>query len=293
MATAERVGVIGSVTSTVAVDWSGDANDRGAKLWLAHCVEGELVELSGGWSRKTAIEHVIALASRYPKTVVGLDFSFGFPAWFVERRGWDSPLSMWLDVGANGEEWLSDCRVPFWGRPGCRRGSEEQFRRTERDVARRWSVRPSSTFQIGGAGSVGTGSLRGMAHLATLVEAGGTIWPFTGQVPSEHGPVIVELYPRLLTGPVAKSNAHARRQLVDVLRARLSPSRGSDDLLTLAAANEDAFDAAVSALGMYRQRDGLAALAGQVEEPATSGLEGEIWQPTHSLPDLLDLTSGR
>ena len=39
------------------------------------------------------------------------------------------------------------------------------------------SVRPKSTFQIGGAGAVGTGSLRGMPHLLTLREAGCAVWP--------------------------------------------------------------------------------------------------------------------
>ena len=57
-------------------------------------------------------------------------------------------------------------------------------------------------FQIGGAGAVGTGSIRGMPHLLTLADSGFTIWPFV----SGGLPTVVEIYPRALTGPVNKGS---------------------------------------------------------------------------------------
>ena len=45
-------------------------------------------------------------------------------------------------------------------------------------AARVRGIAPKSVFQIGGAGSVGTASLRGMPVLQRLREAGFAVWPF-------------------------------------------------------------------------------------------------------------------
>src|ERR1035438_6219537 len=39
-------------------------------------------------------------------------------------------------------------------------------------------IAPKSPFQIGGAGAVGTGTLRGIPELERLHEAGFRVWPF-------------------------------------------------------------------------------------------------------------------
>jgi hypothetical protein len=67
------------------------------------------------------------------------------------------------------------------------------------------AVRAKSIFQIGGAGAVGTGSVRGMPHLLTLAKNGFGIWPF-----SEGWPRVVEIYPRALTGPLNKGHERTR-----------------------------------------------------------------------------------
>jgi hypothetical protein len=265
--------------SVIAVDWSGNAADRGTNLWLAQCVDGELVDLRGGWTRQAVIRHILETIEVEPATVVGLDFSFGFPAWFVDRQGWSSASEMWADVGRLGEEWLRNCQPPFWGRAGCPRGPEKQFRRTELAVASRWNARPSSTFQIGGAGAVGTGSLRGMPFLGRLHAAGVRVWPFVGPAGAAEPPLVVELYPRLLTGPVIKRNGEARARF---LTGMAGGSARHNTLLRLAERSEDAFDAAVSALVMYEHHDLLAGLAPPVNRTPVAGhpdLEGEIWQP--------------
>lgn len=276
--------VTGSITSTIAIDWSGAADDRGKNLWLACCVDEELVELSGGWSRQAVIEHTLGLVSENPDTAVGLDFSFGFPAWFFAQSHWRSVEDMWSCVGEEGEDWLRACRSPLWGRPGQLRGNEEQFRWTERQIVASWAVRPSSTFQIGGAGSVGTGSLRGMPHLLTLRDAGCAVWPFDGSGTGRRTQV-VELYPRLLTGPIAKRNPAERSRYLHELRARFPGGATHESLLVRAEVSEDAFDAAVSALGMYANRDrlspnALSLLALASEPPESVFSEGLIWQPS-------------
>lgn len=278
-----------NVRSVIAVDWSGAADDRGETVWLAHCVDGELVELRNGWRRVEIVDRVTTLATSYPGSVVGLDFSFGFPGWFAAERSWSTPVEMWADVRDSGEDWLGSCPLPFWGRRGHRRGPEEQFRVTEREVAQRWSVRPSSTFQIGGAGSVGTGSIRGMPHLLSLAEAGCSIWPFssTSTTTSAHATptatptaTVVEIYPRLLTGPVVKRRRSAREHVLATLPS-LGGTHGTHRrLLELAGTSEDAFDAAVSAVRMHTYLSvGLRSLVTPPATRASTGIEGAIWEP--------------
>src|SRR5581483_6759861 len=78
-------------------------------------------------------------------------------------------------------------------------------------AAKMRGITPKSPFQIGGSGSVGTGSLRGMMMLEQLHEAGFRIWPLEASALNNKKPqpLLVEMYTRLMTGAVAKSNAEA------------------------------------------------------------------------------------
>jgi hypothetical protein len=108
-----------------------------------------------------------------------------------------------------------------------------------------------------------------MPFLRDLQDAGFAIWPFD----AARLPMVVEIYPRYLTGRVDKSSAVARA--LD-LEARLG--REPRELLTLAASSEDAFDAAVSAACMQRHARDFARAA---REPRTAldRIEGRIWTP--------------
>jgi hypothetical protein len=204
--TAERV---------VAVDWSGDRSEAGQrrKIWAgvwtmnptqgdttaldgapgAGKVDGGRVTLEGGRTRAEVGEWLIAMARETPRMVVGLDFCFSFPAWFVrgELGCEDGPAFWELVAGGLGEQWLArgnpDRR--FWGKhpkPAEFRGDglHRMLRATDIDcklaaripeaerAERVRGIGPKSVFQIGGAGSVGTASLRGMPVLRRLREAG-------------------------------------------------------------------------------------------------------------------------
>ena len=107
-----------------------------------------------------------------------------------------------------------------------------------------------------------------MRTLHRLQAAGFSIWPFD----PPGWPRVVEIYPRLLTGPVNKSSPTHRAEYLD--------SRYPDvvgDPRMRAAASEDAFDAAVSALVMARATDDLANLPPPSDRRAA--LEGLIWYP--------------
>ena len=256
----------------VAIDWSGRRGpDQRRALWLGAAREGALVRLEGGRTRAELVDLLIAETDRDPDLVVGLDFAFSLPAWYLRhlRR---APRELWSALAEEAltpamqhvglAAWMNRPEPPFWTTAAghAALGDREPFRRTELDV-RAPGVQPKSVFQLVGAGQVGRGSLYGMQALHRLAAAGFSIWPF--DPPAR--PLVVEIFPRLLTRAVVKSSRAARvRYLADVA---LPAALRAD-----AEASEDAFDAAISALAMER---GFGPLA---EEPDYA-LEGKIWTP--------------
>ena len=253
----------------IAVDWSGEASGGAKTTWLAEVCNGQVIRLENGRTREQVADELIRIVHNYPDTVIGLDFAFSFPEWFVRHIGAADHTALWQAVGERGEKWLADCESPFWGRPGRKNPrAAEEFRSTERGVGRLVGGQSKSVFQIGGAGTVGTGSIRGMPVLLKLRGAGIAIWPFDKPVL----PVVVEIYPRLLTGPVKKSHPTERDRYLYANFPDLSATFRDQGMNS-----EDAFDALVSALVMWRSIDELPP-NGQGSNSAAT-IEGEIWAP--------------
>lgn len=257
----------------VAVDWSGRKGpDQKRYIWVAEAIDGELVRLENGRSRSHVVDWLITEARRDKDLVVGLDFAFSLPAWYLEQRGltvrdlWaalaDEALTPNMrEVGL--ARWLNEPESPFWvkGRSAAGLTAAQEYRRTEQ-LARASGAQAMSVFKLVGAGQVGRGSLYGMQELHRLASAGFHIWPFDpGSLP-----VVVEIYPRKLTGQIVKSNTAARKTYLEKV-AMDSRFRAS------AAISEDAFDAAISAIGMSAAVAELVALP---REPDYV-LEGKIW----------------
>jgi len=257
----------GPFSRVIAADWSGVASGGHETIWMAEVRNGELVSLENGRSRADLTDHLIAIAAADPNIVVGLDFAFAFPAWFTKELGAKTVHDLWRIVEREGESWLRECRSPFWGRSNTRKPSlASHFRETEVRAAGATGAQPKSVFQIGGAGAVGTGSIRGMPHLIRLREAGFAIWPFD----APRRPLVVEIYPRLLTGPVVKSSADARASYL----SKRFPSF-TEEMHRRASSTEDAFDAAVSAMVMAENAAAFDSLANS--DPVAGATEGEIW----------------
>jgi hypothetical protein len=258
----------------VAVDWSGAAQGASTHIWLAHVVEGELEALRNGRTRQEVTDDLVTLRSATPDGLIaGLDFSFSFPWWFLREQSCASVDDMWQLAEREGETWLSECAPPFWGRPGRPRPAlPEHFRRAEQSLSV-GGISAKSTFQVGGAGAVGTGSVRGMPHLRQLRAAGFSIWPF--DTPSPW--TVLEIYPRLCTGPVNKRNLEQRAQYLEE-----SPWVLPDRFAASMIASEDAFDAAISALVMHEHLAELAELQ-QTSDPVAL-LEGDVWRPPKITP---------
>ena len=287
---AGRMGMV-PLQRVVAVDWSGDRSAAGQrkKIWAGVWTMRATgrVTLEGGRTRAELAEWLVEMARETPRMVVGIDFCFSFPAWFVREHGCGTCAGVledcggaWRAVAASG---VRGCAV--LGREGpartgkrpaefCGEGLRRMMRTAdmgEQDCGRRSrdaeraakmkGITAKSPFQIGGSGSVGTGRLRAMPVLLRLREAGFRVWPFeAARGLKEARPLVVEMYTRLLTGPVAKSNAVARGAYLLRKRKEDAAYAGlSRGVVAKACGSEDAFDALVCA---WRWRSGGRSLRG-------------------------------
>lgn len=302
------------------IDTAGQRRHIWAGVWTASSAgatvtgdaqTGGTVTLEAGRTREELIGWLVELASQTPRMVVGIDCCFSYPAWFLEEHDCRTVFEFWQHVAdGHGERWLAREREGvsrdnrFWGKPHKR---PEEFsgerlhrmmRQTDMDnkitprllidgvvadaerAAKMFGITPKSPFQIGGSGSVGTGSLRAIPFLLRLREAGFCVWPFesSGLAETAPRPLLVEMYTRLLTGAVAKSNPVARKAYL-AARRKIEPAyaRLSRDVLRKAFESEDAFDALVCAMEIVRDRKEFLEL--KRTEDAVLRLEGITWRP--------------
>ncbi len=212
-----------------------------------------------------------------PSTIVGLDFAFSWPRWYLDERGLPGPEDAWAHAAALAALPSRELPRPFWGagiRPLVAAGLEgrERLRLTE-TAPEPAAAGARSTFHAGGNGTVGLQSIRGMPFLAELRRAGVAVWPF--DAPDPGSPVVVEIFPRMIARRLAPRPSIRgpvfRARVVEALPdgALAGPPRARD----LALASQDAFDAAVSAIALSRGPGaGLLAPAGEVV-----AREGWIW----------------
>lgn len=267
------------VVRWTAVDWSGRRTGEGRHLWVATTDAAGTMELTSGRSRVQVLADLIAGAEHNAELVVGLDLSFGLPSWYLDRLGVADAPGLWEVAAERGEQWLADCPWPFWGRPQRPRPPDvEQYRETEHRL-RRAGLPAKATFQIGGAGAVGTGSVRGWPTLLALRRAGFAVWPFD----PPRLPLVVEVNPRACTGAVVKSDWAARAAwLSDRLPGLATAVREP------AVASEDAFDALATATSLAAAR--LRA-PDPVPHPAAVR-EGWVWVPPAATPAPSSPTAG-
>ena len=252
----------------IAIDWSGAKLGAERKIWIAEARDGDLVLIENGRSREEVTRWLIEEAGKGDRLLVGIDFAFSTPVWFLAERGFGSARDLWLAARESAEEWLRQCDHPFWGRPGkkCVIAKEQRFRRTEDRTS------AQSVFQIGGAGAVGTGSLRGLTTLCALQAGGFDVWPFDD--PSSERSLVVEIYPRVWSPGIRKTRLEERR---DFLKSFERFPRLRPEMRARAASTDDSFDAAVSALGMDAHRSELSSLPRIADEQLRA--EGIIWRP--------------
>ena len=251
-----------------AVDWSGSKSptDIKKKIWLAEADEHGLRILKSGFeSREKVAEYLESEAEKAPDFVVGLDFAFSFPSWFVEREGKDSAASFWRHVESLDSRWLEKpIQEPFYTKG--KGPSEGPHRVTEKQAGQRIPGQsPDNVFHLVGAKQVGPGSVRGMPILKRLQDTGFSIWPFD----PPKLPCVVEIYPRLFYGNLKKNRTRDRLDYLEPLPIPDKYHRAA------ATCSDDAFDAAVSALEMFKRREEFGQLR-QTLDPIEK-IEGCIW----------------
>jgi hypothetical protein len=302
------------------MDAAGQRRHIWAAVWTRGTDGSVKVELEAGRTRDEITEWLIEMARETPRMVVSIDCCFSFPGWFLEEHGCEDMFAFWRKANAGlAEKWLTPQRTRppgtpwlarecdavarderFWGKPHkrpeqfCGAGYRRMFRFADYDnkiaqaleggdperAAKMRGITPKSPFQIGGSGSVGTGSLRAMTMLERLHEAGFRVWPLeTAALDRKRPrPLLVEMYTRLMTGAVAKSNAEARKRYLaarketDVVYAAVGRA-----VMKKAQGSEDAFDALVSVMEMARHVEEFARL--RATRDTELRREGLTWRP--------------
>ncbi len=221
----------------VVVDWSAASAPRRGRdsIWMATLdVGGRAVENLA--TRRTAERRIADLVDGGGgrRTLLGVDFSLGYPSGTAAALGLAGPpwRAMWalleaevsdgernannrFRVAAGLNRRAGDRPGPFWGRPpaqavdGLSRTKPDgielpEWRATERAL-RAHGRRPFSSWQLLGAGCVGSQSLLGIPVLERLRRGGGDrvhVWPFTtGLAVPQVAPgdlVVAEVWPSLV-----------------------------------------------------------------------------------------------
>ena len=222
----------------VVVDWSANSTPKLGRdsIWIG------VLDAAGGESvtnlptRRAAEAFLVECVENDPAatTLVGVDFSLGYPAGTTAALGIDGTpwAAMWallagcvtddeanannrFVVAAELNRRLTGEASPFWGCPPSSAGRHLRptkpldaaplpvFRTTE-EMLREQGRRPFSSWQLLGAGAVGSQSLLGIPMLERLRGRFGDrldVWPFTtGLQPpllEAGGIVVAEVWPSM------------------------------------------------------------------------------------------------
>ncbi len=222
----------------VVVDWSANSTPKLGRdsIWIAHLDEAGNTSVTNLPTRQEAESFLGELFEAEPTltTLVGVDFSLGYPAGTavalgVEGTPWSAMWSLLTEIivddGSNANNRfgvaaefnrrLTGAASPFWGCPPSSAGRHltttkppdaapfAPFRATE-EILREQGHRPFSSWQLFGAGSVGSQSLLGIPMLERLrgrFEDRVDVWPFTTGLQSpaldEGAIVAAEVWPSM------------------------------------------------------------------------------------------------
>jgi hypothetical protein len=221
----------------VVVDWSANSTPKLGRdsIWIAVHDASDDSSIVNLPTRAAATGFLIDLIESDPaaSTLIGVDFSLGYPAGTAAALGligseWSAMWDLLADliddddrnvnnrfsVAADLNRRLTGAAAPFWGCPPAARsdhlGSTKpsttglpEFRAVEQ-LLRALGARPFSSWQLLGAGAVGSQSLVGIARLHALRRRLGErlhIWPFTTGLttpPLDEGAVVlVEIWPSM------------------------------------------------------------------------------------------------
>jgi len=200
-------------------------------------------------TRSDAIEHLTELVAQPARVLVGVDFSLGYPAgtasaWGIRGPAWSGVWSELARLVVDGPrnannrfEVASELNRragngpgPFWGcSPGFRTPWLASTKPPPHEGLAEWRLveqrlradghRPFSSWQLLGAGAVGSQSVVGIAALARLVDerTDVDVWPFTcGATMARKRIVFGEVWPALVPLPALDGRVRDEVQVVTV-----------------------------------------------------------------------------
>ena len=222
----------------VVVDWSANSVPKLGRdsIWIAvHDDDGQSV--TNVPTRAAAFSFLVDLLEAEPtgSVLLGVDFSLGYPVGTARALGldgmpwaatWDLLAGMITDDDGNANNRfdvaselnrrITGGPAPFWGCPPIRVGENltatkpsptgvlGSWRGVE-EVLRSQGRRPFSSWQLLGAGAVGSQSLLGVPRLHRLRARFGDrieVWPFTtgltAPAPTVGRVVVAEVWPSML-----------------------------------------------------------------------------------------------
>jgi precorrin-8X/cobalt-precorrin-8 methylmutase len=263
----------------VVVDWSAQSTPKLGRdsIWIGVSDGAGEVSVTNLATRSAAEAFLVDLFESDPtsSTFLGVDFSLGYPAGTAAALGltgtaWSAMWALLADrirdddrngnnrfaVAAALNERLSGGAAPFWGCPpsaACASlaptkplgaGLLAQFRATEEQL-RAEGRRPFSSWQLLGAGAVGSQSMLGIQRLQGLRARFADrmdVWPFTtGFASPQRGDgtiVVAEVWPSMLAIDDAGTMVHDAAQVRATVRwlAATDESGGLDALFSPALA---------------------------------------------------------
>ena len=274
----------------VVVDWSAHSTPKLGRdsIWIGVCDRTGQVSTTNLATRRSAEAHLVELLEHDPAatTLLGVDFSLGYPAGTAAALGlsgvpWSATWATIAEairdddrnsnnrfaVAAGFNERMTGSPAPFWGCPPSAAGtclattkprhveSLGEFRAVEA-VLRSTGHRPFSSWQLLGAGAVGSQSLVGIPVLERLRTRFGDrldVWPFTTgfhlPISARSAIVVAEVWPSMIdvvvTGEETRDAAQvaatatwlATAAAASELEAMFSPSI-SQGVATAACAEE-------------------------------------------------------
>jgi precorrin-8X/cobalt-precorrin-8 methylmutase len=263
----------------VVVDWSAQSTPKLGRdsIWIGVSDGAGEVSVTNLATRSAAEAFLVDLFESDPtsSTFLGVDFSLGYPAGTAAALGltgtaWSAMWALLADrirdddrngnnrfaVAAALNERLSGGAAPFWGCPPSATcaslaptkpldaGLLAQFRATEEQL-RAEGRRPFSSWQLLGAGAVGSQSMLGIQRLHGLRARFADrmdVWPFTtGFASPQRGDgtiVVAEVWPSMLAIDDAGTMVHDAAQVRATVRwlAATDESGGLDALFSPALA---------------------------------------------------------
>ena len=222
----------------VVVDWSANSTPKRGRdsIWIA-LFDGHRTTVENISTRAEAEQRLSDIVddSRDRCTLIGVDFSLGFPSGTGAALGvgadpWCSTASMItemvvddernannrFEVAAGLNECMTGGAAPFWGCPPARASSTlgstkprsfgvvDEWRGVEQRLRRR-GKRPFSSWRLLGAGAVGSQTLLGLPMVHRMLRGHRVrvhVWPFTTGLCSpavdDATVVFAELWPSML-----------------------------------------------------------------------------------------------